>query len=288
MRPGLRTACWCRGYQLLAQMGYREGEGIGRSVKGRAAPIQVSLKPGRTGLGIDEDRKRKQESFKAQQSSRGACIAYQAQHCVPAGAHALCMSVRGWHTDAKRRRGEEAMRSSYVSSRAASFADRQDERRLAEARMVGLHLLCRATSNACLICSGMPAVLTQTFSLCMQVCETLDRRKGMADSVMWPPPPPEPADEEQAAEEEAAQELHPWEDRPAAQKLGDVLQWLRSEHCYCVYCGCQVRTCTHNGSHAHHCPCMPVMVLSMVLCVLQYADATELESQCPGLTEGDH
>ena len=55
-------------------MGYTEGEGIGRSVKGRAVPIDVSLKTGRTGLGIDEERKRKQEDAKVQQTSRGAVL----------------------------------------------------------------------------------------------------------------------------------------------------------------------------------------------------------------------
>ena len=61
-----------RGFQLLAKMGYTEGEGIGRSVKGRAAPIDVSLKAGRTGLGIDEERKRKKEDAKLQHTHRGA------------------------------------------------------------------------------------------------------------------------------------------------------------------------------------------------------------------------
>ena len=54
----------CRGFQLLAKMGYKAGEGIGKEGKGRAAPIIVDLKASRTGLGVDEDRKRKQESHK--------------------------------------------------------------------------------------------------------------------------------------------------------------------------------------------------------------------------------
>ena len=54
----------CRGYKLLAKMGYKAGEGIGKEGKGRAAPIIVDLKAGRTSLGVDEDRKRKQDSHK--------------------------------------------------------------------------------------------------------------------------------------------------------------------------------------------------------------------------------
>ena len=52
-------------------MGHKAGEGIGKSVKGMAAPIEVSLKPGRTGLGVDEERKRKKDSIRAQQTERG-------------------------------------------------------------------------------------------------------------------------------------------------------------------------------------------------------------------------
>ena len=54
-------------------MGYKAGEGIGREGKGRAAPITVDLKAGRTGLGVDEDRKRKQESYKQLQELKSEC-----------------------------------------------------------------------------------------------------------------------------------------------------------------------------------------------------------------------
>lgn len=84
----LMHAHLCRGYQLLAKMGgYKEGEGIGKSVKGRAAPIDVSLKSGRTGLGIDEERKRKKEDAKLQQTSRGARLSV---------CHLRCCWHRAW------------------------------------------------------------------------------------------------------------------------------------------------------------------------------------------------
>ena len=55
-------------------MGYKAGEGIGKEGKGRAAPINVDLKASRTGLGVDEDRKRKQGSHKQLQELKSECV----------------------------------------------------------------------------------------------------------------------------------------------------------------------------------------------------------------------
>ena len=80
----------------------------------------------------------------------------------------------------------------------------------------------------------------------MQVIETLDRRKGFEQSFLWPlPEPDEPQAEEVVAEEpvtgeqEAAEPT--WEDQPVRDKLVAVLTYLRSQHNYCLHCGCKVR-----------------------------------------------
>ena len=70
----------CRGFQLLAKMGYKAGEGIGRDGRGRAAPISVDLKAGRTGLGVDEDKRRKHSSYKQLQELRSARLSAM---CIP-------------------------------------------------------------------------------------------------------------------------------------------------------------------------------------------------------------
>ncbi|BDA45554.1 probable G patch domain-containing protein 11 [Coccomyxa sp. Obi] len=181
-----------KGFQLLAKMGYKEGEGIGKSVKGRVAPIAVDLKSGRTGLGVDEGRKRQREAAK---------LVKEAQ-------------------DAKRRRGIEDLRSDYITKQAASFADRQAERHLAQAR---------------------------------KVCETLDRRKGITENVMWPVEPVSDGDEKEDEVKEGS-----WESLPAAGKLSDVLTCLRMRHFYCLFCGCQ------------------------------YESRDAMEESCPGATEDVH
>lgn len=56
---------------MLQQMGFKAGEGLGRGVKGRTEPIELALKAGRTGLGVDEDRKRQRSYLQSQQQERG-------------------------------------------------------------------------------------------------------------------------------------------------------------------------------------------------------------------------
>lgn len=82
-----------------------------------------------------------------------------------------------------------------------------------------------------------------------QVCETLDRRKGLESSEMWPQQLPAPGTEsprgdergniDTDADEEVQQEAS-WEDWPVQAKLAMVLDHLRQNYHYCIFCGCQV------------------------------------------------
>lgn len=56
---------------MLAAMGYREGQGIGKTVIGRATPVDVNLKAGRTGLGIDEAKRRRADVAYRERQDRG-------------------------------------------------------------------------------------------------------------------------------------------------------------------------------------------------------------------------
>ena len=56
-----------------------------------------------------------------------------------------------------------------------------------------------------------------------------------------PPPPPE--GEEAAGDADGdskPQAGAAWEELPAEQRLGEVLEHLRRRHAYCLFCGCQV------------------------------------------------
>ena len=136
-------------------------------------------------------------------------------------------------------RGIEDLRSDYVTKQAASFADRQAERHLAQARKVHvLQLLIHFAGTPEHDCEASFCGFFNIFISCygMQVCETLDRRKGITENVMWPVEPGSDGDEK----DEDAVEEGSWELLPAAEKLSDVLTCLRARHFYCLFCGCQV------------------------------------------------
>jgi len=75
-----------------------------------------------------------------------------------------------------------------------------------------------------------------------KVAETLDVRKGLDPSFLWPPPEPQKPPEGDVAGETAPEEVKEpgWEEQPVRDKLLTVLTYLRSQHSYCLHCGCQV------------------------------------------------
>ncbi|KAK9904216.1 hypothetical protein WJX75_007039 [Coccomyxa subellipsoidea] len=153
------------GEKTLSQMGMKD-----LRETALAKPLSADTK---TGLGVDEARKRQK----------------------------VAANLLRQEKEAKRKRVLEDLRYDYVTKQAASFADRQAERHLAQAR---------------------------------KVCETLDRRKGITEDVMWPVEPKSESDEEDDEVEEDS-----WEALPVAEKLADVLSCLRSRHLYCLFCGCE-------------------------------------------------
>ena len=59
---------------------------------------------------------------------------------------------------------------------------------------------------------------------------------------MWLAEPPlqDPDEAADATEEAEAGPANPWAELPVAERLSDVLQRLRTEYFYCIFCGCQV------------------------------------------------
>lgn len=52
-------------------MGFKEGEGIGKRHSGMVEPIAVNLKQNKSGLGIDEEQRRKKQRKKEAQAHQG-------------------------------------------------------------------------------------------------------------------------------------------------------------------------------------------------------------------------
>jgi hypothetical protein len=139
---------------MLAAMGYQPGKGLGKSAEGRATPLDVNLKAGRTGLGVDEAKRRRavaaQQERQERGESDGSCL--PSLVVLPAGrgrargetpSCGLSHRCHGGHAraEAKRHRGHEDMRSSFLHGRAASFAQRRAAEQLAKARAVRLRCL---------------------------------------------------------------------------------------------------------------------------------------------------
>jgi len=60
-----------KGFQLLAMMGYKKGDKLGKEGNKVAEPIEIHVKTGRAGLGVEEDKRRKiqQETEKVVEQS---------------------------------------------------------------------------------------------------------------------------------------------------------------------------------------------------------------------------
>lgn len=50
--------CTNKGFEMLKKMGYKEGEGLGKSNTGRVEPIPIEVKTNRSGLGREEAKKK--------------------------------------------------------------------------------------------------------------------------------------------------------------------------------------------------------------------------------------
>nr|XP_002129492.1 G patch domain-containing protein 11-like [Ciona intestinalis] len=65
-----------KGFKMMAMMGYKKGEGLGKGKTGRIEPVPISVKANRTGLGKDELEKqrkaarKKMETFMLQQRAK--------------------------------------------------------------------------------------------------------------------------------------------------------------------------------------------------------------------------
>ncbi|KAK9829286.1 hypothetical protein WJX72_004951 [[Myrmecia] bisecta] len=60
-----------RGFALLSKMGYQPGSGLGKHASGQTTPLPLLPKSARSGLGIDEAKRRQVELRREQQQLRG-------------------------------------------------------------------------------------------------------------------------------------------------------------------------------------------------------------------------
>jgi len=63
LQEGLKTSLGSdnKGSKMLEKMGFKKGMNLGKKGDGRSEPVPIELKSGRTGLGLEAHRKRKQD-----------------------------------------------------------------------------------------------------------------------------------------------------------------------------------------------------------------------------------
>lgn len=48
-----------KGFQMMAKLGYKPGSGLGKGASGRTEPIQLAMKEDKSGIGLENEKKRK-------------------------------------------------------------------------------------------------------------------------------------------------------------------------------------------------------------------------------------
>ncbi|KAF6040210.1 GPATCH11 [Bugula neritina] len=187
-----------KGFALLQKMGYKPGDGIGKSGEGRREPVGIELKVNRGGLGQEAERRKRAkelEVFRHQQSLKRKKLEQEAQH-----------NFR------ENKMSEQKQRS-----------------------------------------------ILKYLKQSQQVCEQLDENKDIREPLKlyyWPLElRPVPAAEETEEDADVAE----GEDEPEInEQLGEVTEYLRTTHLYCIWCG------------------------------YSFDDAERLANDCPGNTAEDH
>ena len=124
-------------------MGYKPDQGIGASGAGRTAPVEVDLKTARTGLGIDEAKRRQRDAVKAQQADRGTpsltsmpSPTLACRELAQCRRHGCRLTAQTHAADTKRVRLHEETHAAFLQSQAATFSTRQAESNVFKARKV--------------------------------------------------------------------------------------------------------------------------------------------------------
>lgn len=214
-----------KGFALLQKMGYKPGSALGKQKGGIVEPIAVTVKSDRAGLGrqavLDDLQHRKRVMFAARQRLRAENAAASAEEF--------------------RQRMRDKMADRHVST------DLARSQRVCQQLDEGINVETPAepwfwplpldTSEEVTTTPDDSSIATET------TCAEIGQRNGNNTSAFS-------QSEQQNAEESSA--FSPNE------QLDLLTHYLRSTHCYCIWCGCS------------------------------FDGADDLKDQCPGNTRQDH
>lgn len=249
------------GFRLLAKQGYAAGEGIGRSRICAAEPIALDLKTSRAGLGIDEARRRQREAdlAKAKQEREAAAVVESANRAgyVAASSQAFSRRTLQRHFNAALSACETLDAQAGVtkngvlaSAQAAQAAQREAALGVGTANSAGStsgSFLPRKRARR----EGTPLLQGQEDD--DEAIATWNRRKaeaaasdGLAQAGSIAGGLTAPGGGSSAVTDaNEAVSFDPTDHLPA------LLEYLRSRHCYCLFCACAYDTA---DDMRQHCP----------------------------------
>lgn len=120
---------------MLTKMGYTPGTGLGAPHRqGASEPIQLTMRPARSGLGVAEEQRATQAAAEAQRAMRGGQLQQPG----------ICVFAVLTHTSTEEQRvqHEQQAREAFVASRADHFERRRAASHLAQAQKACACICC--------------------------------------------------------------------------------------------------------------------------------------------------
>ncbi|KAJ9519618.1 hypothetical protein QJQ45_013361 [Haematococcus lacustris] len=193
-----------KGFQLLKAMGYQAGQGLGRGAQGPVEPLPLLPKMSRTGLGVDEQKRR------AAAAAQQAALQEQPLH---------------EELDRNLQQGQVAGQHSPAQASASGYAGPQDGTATEQEAVRGCDLdqLLRS----------LPAlwpVLLESNELPEDLAMLLEGQGQEPDG--------RPSVTSRRPTQDQVAALPGVPTIPIQQQLQLLLHYLRSRHQYCLYCGC--------------------------------------------------
>ncbi|KAF1975202.1 G-patch-domain-containing protein [Bimuria novae-zelandiae CBS 107.79] len=239
-----------KGFKMMAKFGFKQGDTLGKSENARKEPIQVSIKEGRSGIGVESEKKRKLRE--------------------------------AWDEAARAAKRSKEEEGDYLEERKQHLKEKKMERDLDSAQRTAERLSGQEDEDK----GGQPKEEKQLKDVNVlwrirarrreEKQRDLQQKKELDNSLTSRLPTLANDEDEEDDDSKVAlgrdlnpfytsletelepedPELADFEGLPVAERLHEVLVFLREKYKYCLYCG------------------------------YQYPDAA-MEG-CPGLTEEDH
>ena len=225
---------------MLAKMGYKSGEGLGKEKQGRSEPVDLEIRTHRAGIGRSNQRAERKKARERQKE----IMSQQMERMK------------------EKQKLMEMKKDDFRAAMSARFNERKTEGCL---------------RKACRTCEELDIRAGIFSGESLNTAEERSNAEPSRDSnYMWCAFPEQEIQESTTSQPEyqvsrdtnidqpdlPAKELSPeeqqWREASAADRLRMVLEYLRSQHHYCLWCG------------------------------MQYSSFEELEESCPGLYEDDH